>query len=275
MLQDVLIPFAVLGGLGLVLGLLLALASRKFAVEADPKVEAVRELLAGANCGACGFPGCNGLAAAMAEGKAPIDACPVTSRENRGKIADILGVANEETMPMVASVLCRGGKNSKNSFTYRGLQTCAGAKLVAGGPKFCAWGCIGFGDCIKACNFNAISFNEDGVPRVDRDKCVACRKCVETCPVGIIQMLPKDSMVRVECMNQNRGKDIRPICSNACIGCGLCSKACEYGAITVNNSLAAVDPQKCTACLACVAKCPTGAVVSLVKKAEEPQVQAQ
>ena len=275
MLKDILWPVVALGGLGLVMGLLLALASKKFAVKVDPKVEEIRELLAGANCGACGYPGCSGYAAALAEGKAPIDACSVTSMENRGKIAGILGVANEETAPMTAAVLCRGGANSKNCFEYRGLQTCAGAKLVAGGPKFCAWGCIGFGDCIKACNFGAISFNEYGVPRVDKDACMACKKCVAACPQGLIKMLPKDSMVRVECMNQNRGKDIRPICSNACIGCGMCSKACEYGAITVENCLASVDPQKCTACLACVSKCPTGAVVSLVKKAEEVQAKAQ
>jgi len=275
MLNDILWPVVALGGLGLLLGLLLALASKKFAVKVDPKVEAVRDLLAGANCGACGFPGCNGLAGALAEGKASIDDCPVTSNENKEKIAAILGVENVETEPESAVVLCRGGTNSKNAYEYKGVQTCAAAKLIAGGPKLCAWGCMGLGDCIRACQFSAIAFNRYGVPRVDENKCVACRKCTEACPQNLIKMLPKSSTVRVECMNQNRGKDIRPICSNACFGCGMCYKACEYGAITFKNFLAAVDPKKCTACLACVEKCPTGAIVNTLAKAKDEQPEAQ
>jgi electron transport complex protein RnfB len=273
MLNDILWPVAALGGLGLLLGLLLALASKKFAVKKDPKVEAIRDLLAGANCGACGFPGCNSLAQAMAEGKAAVDACPATSNEARARIAEILGVEAVETEPMSAVVLCRGGTNSKDAFEYEGVQTCAAAKLVAGGPKICAWGCMGLGDCIRACKFSAIAFNRYGVPRVDENKCVACGQCVKACPQGIIKLLPKSSTVRVECMNHNRGKDIRPICSNACFGCGMCFKACEEGAITFQNYLASVDPKKCTACLACIEKCPTGAIVSTLAKAREKQSQ--
>lgn len=275
MLQDVLVPLAALGGLGLLMGLLLALASKKFAVETDPKVDAVRDLLGGANCGACGFPGCAGLAAALAEGSVPISACPVATSENKAKIAEILGIESGDTEPVAAFVLCQGGKNCKDNYDYIGVKSCAAAKLVAGGPKGCAWGCMGFGDCVAACPFGALSINENGVAQVDMEKCTACRKCVDTCPVGVIQILPQSNIVRVECKNQQPGKEIRPICTKACIGCGICVKQCEFGAITLENNLARIDPAKCTACLACAKKCPTGAIVSPYVKEEAPAARAQ
>ncbi len=269
MLHDILVPLAALGGIGLLLGLLLAFASKKFEVEVDLRELEIRALLAGANCGGCGYPGCNGFAAALVAGGAKVDACPATPKENVKKIAGILGIEAEPGEASIARVRCKGGSNCKDNFEYKGVKTCAGAKLVAGGPKGCAWGCIGFGDCVSACKFDALHINENGVAEVDPEKCVGCKQCVATCPVSIIQMVPKSAPVAVTCMNQQKGKDIRPICTKACIGCGLCVKQCEFGAITVVNNVASIDYDKCTGCLACAKKCPTNAISILVENETE------
>ncbi len=263
MLQDILVPLAAVGGLGLVMGLLLAFASKKFSVEVDPKVAAVRDLLGGANCGACGFPGCAGLASALAEGSVPVSACPVASSENKAKIAEILGIESGDTEPVAAFVLCQGGKNCKDNYDYIGVKSCAAAKLVAGGPKGCAWGCMGFGDCVAACPFGALSINENGVAHVDMESARPAGSACWACPVGVIQILPQSNIVRARGKKNQRWRgEIRPVCTKACIGCGICVKQCEFGAITLENNLARIDPAKCTACLACAKKCPTGAIVS-------------
>ncbi|NOY53664.1 MAG: RnfABCDGE type electron transport complex subunit B [Deltaproteobacteria bacterium] len=247
-----------LGGLGVLAAFGLGVASKKFAVKVDPKQEAILEALPGANCGGCGFPGCSGMAEAMVKGSAPISGCPVGGGETAGVIAKILGVEAETRDPVVARLLCKGGHAAaKEKYTYHGVSDCRAAALVAGGSKACGYGCLGFGTCMRACPFDAITMSPDGLPVIDESKCTSCGNCVAACPKKIIQLLPIHKKVTVLCSSHDKGAAVKKICTVGCIGCSLCKKVCPFEAIEMDRFLARVIPEKCRQCGLCVAKCPT------------------
>lgn len=247
----------VLGILGLIFGAVLAYASKKFAVEVDPRVEAILEVLPGANCGGCGFPGCGGLASAIAEGNAPVNGCPVGGSDCSLKIGEIMGLKAEEGDKKVAKVICKGNcMSSKDKYTYEGIQDCRSANVLNGGAKSCKYGCLGLGTCRDYCKFGAISII-DGVAVIDEEKCVMCGKCMEVCPKGIIISKPQKQEIIVECNSKDFGKAVKEKCSVGCIGCGLCAKACKFDAIEFENKIAKINPEKCVGCMECVQKCPT------------------
>ena len=258
-----------LGGLGIVFGLGLYAASRVFHVQVDPRVDSVTNALPGANCGACGFPGCGGLATAIVHGSAPPDSCPVCSSGELAAVAAIMGVSVEAGEPKTAIVRCQG-RDVADRFAYNGPQTCEAADLLIAGQRACRYGCLGFGDCVRVCKFGAISI-VDGVACVDRDRCVACGKCVAACPRYLIDLQPAAMLVHVLCRSRDKGAAVRKCCAVGCIGCKKCEKECAYDAIHVTDFLAEIDYEKCTNCGACVEVCPTHAIVHL-KTAQERQV---
>jgi Na+-translocating ferredoxin:NAD+ oxidoreductase RNF subunit RnfB len=248
---------AVVGGTGLVVGLLLGIASEAFKVPVDEKEVAVRACLPGNNCGGCGFPGCDGLAKAIAQGEAPVNACPVAGPNGAAAIAEVMGVEAGDAVKQVAYVKCAGTcEVAKEKYDYSGVQDCTAAMVTPGaGPKSCAYGCMGLGSCVKACDFDAIHVI-NGIAVVDKEKCVACGKCIATCPKALIELIPYEATVAVQCNSKDMGKDVKASCSVGCIGCRMCTKVCEFDAITVENNVAHIDQSKCTGCGACAAKCP-------------------
>ncbi|MGL5346072.1 MAG: RnfABCDGE type electron transport complex subunit B [Peptostreptococcaceae bacterium] len=247
----------VLGILGLIFGAVLAYASKKFAVEVDERVEKILEVLPGANCGGCGFPGCGGLANAIVEGKAQINACPVGGDDCSNKIGEIMGMAAESGDRQVAKVLCKGNcQSAKDKYEYEGMSDCRAANVLNSGAKECKFGCLGLGTCRDYCKFEAI-YILDGVAIVDEEKCVMCGKCMEVCPKNIIGKKPAKKEVVVECSSTEFGKSVKEKCSVGCIGCGICVKACPFDAIEFENKIAKINYDKCVECMACVRKCPT------------------
>lgn len=259
--KELLWPAASMGGLGLVFGGLLAFAAQKFHVPIDPRAEEINAILPAANCGGCGYPGCMNYALAVVGGD-PVNKCIVGGQPVTEKIAKIMGAENVDVgKRMVARVLCNGGTNCKDDFTYQGIQTCQAMNLVSGGPKSCKDGCMGCGDCKVACQFGAIRM-ENGVAEIIADHCTACQACVKVCPKKIIAMIPADQNTVVDCSNKEIGAHVKKNCSVACIACKLCEKACPFDAIHVENNLAKIDYSKCTDCMKCFEVCPTGAITA-------------
>ena len=246
-----------IGGLGIVFGAILGFASKIFAVDEDPRIGQVLECLPGANCGGCGYPGCGGLATAIVEGRAPVNACAVGGASAAAAIAEVMGVVAEEKEPTVAFVKCGGTcDKAQNKYEYDGISDCIMAAQLAGKTsKACAYGCMGLGSCVSACQFGAIKI-ENGVAVVDPDLCVSCGKCVATCPQHIIEIVPKKKKVKVQCSSKDMGKAVMSVCSAGCIGCKMCEKACKFEAVTVENNIAHIDYEKCKDCGACAVKCP-------------------
>ena len=260
----IVIATVTVGVVGILIGVLLGIASEVFKVEVDEKEIQVREALPGNNCGACGYPGCDGLAKAIASGEAKVNQCPVGGQPVAAKIAVIMGVddvgASEKK---VAFVKCKGNCNyTKKLYTYSGLHDCNGAMVVPGaGGKSCEYGCMGYGSCVKACEFDSIHI-VDGIALVDKEKCVACGKCVSACPKKLIDMVPYKAKTLVQCNSQDKGKTVKDKCSVGCIGCTMCVKQCQDDAIHMVGNVALVDYSKCIECGRCAMKCPTKVIIS-------------
>jgi RnfABCDGE-type electron transport complex B subunit len=255
--MDILIPILTLGVLGLIFGIGLAAASRRFKVETDPRLEKIHGLLPGSNCGACGGAGCFGFAEAVLSGKLKIDACRVANDQAKEEIAKLLGRKLQKMLKSKATLHCNGGKKVKDRFLYRGIEDCVAANLVLGGQKECVFGCLGFGDCAKICPFGAISMNEERLPVVDEDKCTACGKCVEICPKKLFSLVPFDKIYAVRCKSLDMGKDVMKVCPVGCIACHKCEKACPVNAIKVIDNLAIIDYNICDNRGECFKVCPT------------------
>ena len=257
MVTGIIIAAAVVGILGILIGIFLGIASEKFKVEVDEKEILVRNELPGNNCGGCGYAGCDALAKAIAAGQAEVGACPVGGASTAEKIGAIMGVAGGTAEKKVAFVKCKGTcDKTKVQYNYYGVDDCKKVSVVPGaGEKACTYGCMGYGSCVKACAFDAIHV-VDGVAVVDKEKCVACGKCVSSCPNHLIELVPYKAEHLVQCSSHDKGKDVKSVCESGCIGCTLCTKQCEFDAIHMEDNLAVIDYEKCTNCGTCAEKCP-------------------
>lgn len=262
----------VLGGIALISAVILYVCSKKFAVHEDPRIGQVSAVLPGANCGGCGYPGCSGMANALVKGAdaGSIEGlfCPVGGSDVMSQVADLLGMAVANTEPKVAVVRCNGTCEFRQRIAvYDGLKTCSAVNSCGAGETGCGYGCLGCGDCVNACSFGAIIMNpETGLPEVNEDKCTACGACVKACPRNIIELRKKgikNRRVYVRCVNKDKGAIAMKTCKAACIGCGKCEKECKFDAITIENNLSYIDPEKCRLCRKCVEACPTHAIVAV------------
>lgn len=255
---------AVVGAVGIFVGLFLGVAGIKFKVEVDEREEAVLAALPGNNCGGCGYAGCSGLAAAIVKGEAAVNACPVGGEAAGREIGAIMGVEAGRTERMAAYVACQGDcTKAKSDYEYIGAEDCRMMNFVpGGGPKSCTSGCLGFGTCEKACPFDAIHV-KNGVAVVDSNACKACGKCVAVCPRNLISLIPAKARLAVACSSADKGPVTMKACTVGCIGCGICVKACPRQAVTVQQFHAVIDQTRCVGCGICAEKCPKKAIVKL------------
>jgi len=247
--------------IGLIGAVILVAASIFMYVPVDERVEKITAVLAGANCGACGCAGCADYAKSIVEDGNAVNKCTPGGAACAAKVAEIMGVDAGSSTPMKAVVACSGtcGKTGKK-YEFQGIQSCQAVKGFYGGDGLCKFGCLGYGDCTRACAFDAIHI-VDGVAVVDKEKCVACGKCVATCPNHLIELVPYDAKHLVQCSSHDKGKDVKAKCDNGCIGCTLCTKQCESDAIHMDNNVAVIDYEKCTNCGKCAVKCPAKVIL--------------
>ena len=266
---------------GFVFAVILTIASKVFFVPVDETVIKLREVLPGANCGGCGFAGCDDYASALAADPEGVGCskCPVGGADCAAQLAAILGMEAGSAEPQVAVVMCNGNKEAaKALLDYKGVQTCTAAKTLYGGMNACKYGCMGLGDCTRACNFGAIKIC-DGVAVVARELCVGCGACASACPNHVIRIAPAKNKVVVQCHSEDKGAATRKACTNGCIACGKCVKACKFEAIAIENNHAVIDPEKCKNCGLCAKECPTNAINNMrakrkVQEAPAPAAEA-
>jgi len=261
-IAGVLTATVLVGAIGLFIGAFLGFSGKKFEVAEDEKVMKVRDALPGSNCGGCGYPGCDGLAKAIALGEAPVHACPVGGESVIHEIATIMGVEVTKTTPMTAFVKCHGDcKKTKENYIYTGVEDCKVQQFVpAGGSKSCNYGCLGFGNCVKKCPFEAIHII-NGIAVVDKKSCRACGMCVEACPINLIELIPYGQKVLVACHSKDKGKTVINACQIGCIGCKKCEKKCPFDAIHIVDDIACIDFDKCKNCGICKKECPRKCII--------------
>lgn len=271
----------IIGAIGMIAAVILYFVSKAFKVIEDPRIDEVAEHLPGANCGGCGFAGCRALAEAIVKANT-LDGYKCPAGGDMKAIAAVMGLEAAEAEPMVAVVRCNGScENAPAKVKYDSALSCQFATSIYAGESACPFGCLGCGDCVKACKFDAIHIDETtGLPVVDEEKCVGCGACAKTCPRKVIEVRPKGKLGRrvfVSCVNKEKGAAARKNCSAACIGCGKCAKACPFEAIKVENNLAYIDFTKCKSCRKCAGECPTGAIhaVNFPPKKEAPAAPAE
>ncbi|CVK20415.1 RnfABCDGE type electron transport complex subunit B [Sporomusa sphaeroides] len=263
--DTVIAAIVLLVSMGLLFGIIMAYANKKFAVEVNPLIHIVEDILPKGQCGACGYPGCMGYAEAVVTNPdVPPNLCTPGKDVVAKLVGELTGKAAAPVDPRIAQVRCAGtyvkaGKANE----YVGVEDCVAANLLFGGPKSCKYGCLGLGTCVKACPFGAMEMSADGLPIIDPDKCTGCAKCETVCPKKVIAMMPLGASVRVNCNSHDKGAVAKKACSAACIGCTLCMKECPYGAIKMESNLAVVDAKVCIEKCnnpTCLAKCPTKAI---------------
>ena len=258
--MHIVLPVIIVAVIGLIVGLGLSLASKFMAVPVDEREEKIKECLPGANCGACGFSGCDGYAAAIASGEAAPDLCAPGGSATAQKLGEILGVT-VSTEPKKAFIACAGAPDTTLAkYAYSGMMSCSAANLVHLGPLECEYGCIGFGDCANACPFDAITVI-NGRPNVCADKCVGCGKCVAACPKSLISLKSENTTTVIKCSNKAKGAAVAKACKVSCIACKMCEKACEKGAIKVVDNLAQIDYSLCDGCGKCKDACKRNVIM--------------
>lgn len=262
----------VMAFLGVILSLVLGVAAKVFYVYVDPRIEAIADMLPGANCGGCGFASCNAYAEAIVnEGVSPTR-CVAGGEDVTENVCTLLGVSAEAGARNVAQIFCRGSEDKAvHLFEYGGAGDCVAAQIGTGGDKACKYGCLGLATCVRVCPFGALSMGSDGLPYVDIDLCTGCGNCVAICPRGIPRLVPTSQMVANLCTSQDTGKTVKQVCQVGCIACGVCTKQCPEKAIQMQGKLAVVDPAKCTGQYVCVEKCPTGSMKKLFTTEEEEE----
>jgi len=264
--MEIMMPMFVAGGIGLIFAIGLGIASRALHVFIDPRILRVQEALPGANCGACGLPGCGAFAKAVVEGKAKPAGCIPGGEKTTANIADIMGVNAASSEPMMAVVQCKGGrKEARDRAIYNGVMDCHAATLTGNGPKVCPDGCLGLGTCVKSCMFGAIKIDDNDLAVVDHEKCSGCGNCVSACPRNVITMMPQVHKVYLACSNHDKGGHVKKYCSVGCTACTLCVKATPSGAITMEDNLPILDYSGDEIFIVAHAKCPTKCFVDLAK----------
>ena len=264
--MELLLPVIIVGAVGLFFGIGLGIASKKLHVSVDLRISKILDVLPNANCGACGYPGCSGFAKAVAEGKADPNGCIPGGSKVAHLIADILGISATTAEPVMAVVHCKGGtKEALERAVYDGLEDCIAASLTGNGSKVCQDGCLGLGTCVRACPFDALHINANGVAEVDPEKCTGCGKCIKACPRNIISLIPRVHKIFLACSNHERGAKVKKYCSVGCTACTLCVKATPSGAITMENNLPVLDYTKEENFIPAAYKCPSKCFTDLVK----------
>ncbi|MCB2340001.1 RnfABCDGE type electron transport complex subunit B [Clostridium estertheticum] len=265
---------------GLIFGLVLAFANKKFSIEINPLIHIVEDILPKGQCGACGFAGCMAYAEAVVmNDEVPPNLCVPGKAAVAKLVAELTGKAALEVEPKVAFVHCAGSTDKANkAYEYKGVQDCVAASLLQGGPKGCQYGCLGFGTCVNNCPFDAMTMGDNGLPIIDEVKCTGCGKCKSVCPKKVIDLVSPGIHVAINCNSKDKGAVARKLCTIACIGCGICVKNCSHGAIKIENNLAVVDSKICMAeCseATCTHKCPTGAIKTFIKEAPSANIAAE
>lgn len=250
----------IIGSIGLLVGIVLIWASIKFAVETNPMVEEVIEVLPGANCGACGYAGCSDFAEKVVREEAILEGCPVGGFDVAKQIGTKLGKEVKEAEKVYPFVRCNGGVHCIDKIDYIGIDDCKAVMMISDGEKGCSFGCMGRGTCVRACPFGAITMGDDRLPRINKNMCKSCGICVNECPNSILVLANESEKVHVLCRSRDKGKAVKAVCEFGCIGCRICAKNCPEEAITVSDFLAEIDQEKCTTCGLCVENCPQNTI---------------